>query len=78
MPQLGDIIDLGGETGPEVAAAIAAVIRRVLGEERTAAAEPPPRPILSPWVRSGLGMSPVFQDPWLPEPGRSAVADDEE
>ncbi|MFQ5516953.1 MAG: hypothetical protein ACE5E8_05200 [Acidimicrobiia bacterium] len=78
MARSGDVIDLGGDAGPEAAAAVAAVIRQVLTEERIAAAEPPSRPMLSPWVRSGLGFSPVFQDPWLPEPRRVASPDEEQ
>ena len=70
-------MEIHGTPTPEEAAAIAALIRRVLAEEKSAAAVPPAKPQLSPWVKSGLQFSAAFQDPWLPDPAQKIQVEED-
>lgn len=74
-------IRITGGAGPEVAAAIAAVVNRLLAEEWAAAASPPKRFMPGPWALSsrprpivgpGQTMMPVPKE-WL---GRDQAEDE--
>lgn len=74
-------IEITGGAGPEVTAAIAAIVASIEDEERLAAATRPEPIHQSQWIRSGQSAKHVTpQDPkdkasTLPNPMRSAPSD---
>jgi len=64
-PRDGPPITIRGGAGPMEAAAIAAVIQRMIADERAAAAKRPNRRTMSPWLVAGRHES------FVP-PGRTA------
>lgn len=66
----GEVLRIRGGAGPYEAAAVIAVVMRLLEEEAVARSTPPARPIPPAWVRLGVPQ-PVtrFTPPVRPEPG---------